>query len=117
MTIQPKPVGVQIPQHMLSDRYWKATLHLFAKHALLKRYFTTKYFDFEEDTIDFEEDTIDSAALKRLSRTWSQSEKFMLNLALHLFNERLAKVNLSDMDYLDEFNKQLVLEALRLRFN
>lgn len=110
MTIQPKPVGVQIPKHLLSDRYWKATLHLFAKHTLLQRYFTTKFFDFEEETID-------SAALKRLSRPWSQSEKFMLNLALHLFNERLAKVNLSHMDYLDEINKQLVIEALKLRFS
>ncbi|WP_238652339.1 hypothetical protein [Paenibacillus piscarius] len=105
-----KPAVVQIPQLMLTDCYWRALNHLFTQHSLLQRYLTTQYFDMEEGTVD-------AAALKRLSRPWSQSEKFMLNLALHLFNERLAKVNLSDMDYLDDFNKLLVIEALRLRFN
>ncbi|AKG34656.1 hypothetical protein [Paenibacillus durus] len=104
-----KPATVQVPAHLYKDRYWRGTLHLFTKHSLLHRYFTSKYFDLEEGTIE-------SAALKRLSRPWSQSEKFMLNLALHLFNENLAKVNLSDMDHLNGFNKQLVMEALRLRF-
>ncbi|AIQ63888.1 hypothetical protein PSTEL_13145 [Paenibacillus stellifer] len=110
MQAQVKPAAVQIPPHLSKDRYWCGTLHLFMQHSLLHRYFTPKYFDFEEETID-------SAALKRLSRPWSQSEKFMLNLALHLFNENLAKVNLSDMDFLDGTNKQLVIEALQLRFN
>ncbi|WP_019913196.1 hypothetical protein [Paenibacillus sp. HW567] len=109
MTTPAKPAAVQIPAHLLTDRYWRALNHLFTQHCLLQRYLTTQYFDMEEGTVD-------SAALKRLSRPWSQSEKFMLNLALHLFNERLAKVNLSDMDYLDEFNKRLVIEALRSRF-
>ncbi|MNK84428.1 hypothetical protein D3C87_1042760 [compost metagenome] len=101
---------MKIPAHLaLQNRYWRGTLHLFVKHCKLQRYLTTKYFDFEEETIDV-------AALKRLARPWSQSERFILHLALHLFNENLAKVNLSDMDCLDDLNKQLVLVALRLRF-
>ncbi|WP_268874254.1 hypothetical protein [Sutcliffiella cohnii] len=39
----------------------------------------------------------------------------MLKLALHLFNER-NKVNLGDMDYLDDSNKKLAIEAIKLRY-
>lgn len=101
---------MKIPDHLVvADRYWRGTLHLFSKHDRLNGCLNSKYFDFEEGTIDF-------AALKRAARPWSESEKFMLNLALHLFNQR-NKVNLSDMDYLDSTNKQLALEAISLRFN
>ncbi len=99
---------MQIPAHLMQDRYWKGTLHLFMKHDKLQRYFTNQYFDFEEGTID-------AAALKKVSKPWSQSERFILELALHLFNESY-KFNLSDADYLDSANKTLAFEALRLRF-
>ena len=100
---------MQIPAHLLKDRYWRGTLTLFMKHAKLQRCLTSQFFDFEEGTVDV-------AALKRLAKPWSQSEKIMLNLALHLFNERHAAVSLSDMDMLDSTNKALAFEALRLRF-
>lgn len=107
-----EPQGeMKIPAHLvLQDRYWRGTLHLFSKHDRLNGYLNSKFFDFEEETIDF-------AALKRAARPWSESEKFMLNLALHLFNQQTKQVNLSDMDYLDSMNKRLALEAISLRFN
>lgn len=97
-----------IPASLMQDRYWASIIHLFSNHSKLKTVFNTKYFDLEIGEIKV-------TSLKRLASPWSQSEKFMLNLALHLFNER-NKVNLSDMDYLDDYNKKLALEAISIRF-
>lgn len=103
-----------IPSHLTRDRYWKGVIHLFSNHYKLKQCFITKYFDLEGEMIK-------ATALKRLSKgtstsaSWSTSEQFMLNLALHLFNDQ-HKVNLSDIDYLDDNNKKLAFEALKLRF-
>lgn len=97
-----------IPNHISTDRYWKGVIHLFKNNWKLKSVFNTKYFDMECGEIKI-------TALKRIAGPWSQSEKFMLNLALHLYNER-NKVNLSDMDYLDEYNKKLAFEAIKMRF-
>ncbi len=96
-----------IPEHLLKDRYWRGTLYLFVHHPKLQRYFK-KYVDLQAERIKV-------VALKKEAAPWSQSEKFALNLALHCFNQR-HKVNLSDMDYLDDFNKKIALEAIRLRF-
>jgi hypothetical protein len=98
-----------IPDYMTRDRYWGSTLHLFSKCERLKDCFDTRYFDLTNATIKI-------TALKRDSKPWSQSERFMLDLALHLFNER-NKVNLLDMDYLDPNNKAIAMEANRMRFN
>ncbi|PKG23927.1 hypothetical protein [Niallia nealsonii] len=98
-----------IPIELMNDRYWKSLLHLFMNHDKLNSVFTTKYFDFHNNTIRIQ-------ALKRNAAPWSYSEKVMLNLALHLFNER-NKFNLSDIDYLDAFNKKLAFEAMAKRFS
>lgn len=99
---------VVIPVCMKKDRYWASLIHLFKNHPKLNSVFTTKYFDIEEGIVKFQ-------SLKRVAGPWSHSEKIMLNLALHLFNER-NKFNLSDLDYLDDHNKNLAFEALRIRF-
>lgn len=99
---------MQIPTELMQDRYWRSALHIFTNCARLQN-LVTKYIDFDECTIDF-------SGLKRISRPWSQSEKFMLNLALHLFNENNKLANLSDMDYLDGYNKQIALKAIMLRY-
>lgn len=96
-----------IPRELQQNRYWKGTLHIFTNNTKLQRY-AASYIDFEECTINAE-------GLKRIARPWSDSERFMLNLALHLFNERY-KVNLSDMDYLDTNNRQIALKAIQMRF-
>ena len=98
----------KIPQYLMEDRYWKGVIHLFKNHYKLQDFFTNKYFDLENGMIKI-------TSLKRVSAPWSQSEKFMLNLALHLYNEK-NKVNLSDMDYLDDYNKKLAMEAITMRF-
>jgi hypothetical protein len=100
--------ALQIPAHLMKDRYWKGTLHLFTNHSKLQRYLVPEHFNFEENTVN-------AKKLKQVAKPWSQSERFMLDLALHLYNEQ-HKVNLSDMDYLDSSNKGLAFEALRLRF-
>lgn len=99
---------MQIPAELQKDRYWAALLHIFSKHAKLQRFLTTEYINISTRTVKV-------AALKKIAKPWSESERFMLNLALHLYNEQ-HKVNLSDMDYLDPNNKAIAFEALRLRF-
>lgn len=101
---------MKIPAHLVvQNQNWRGTLHLFMNHHRLNSCLTSQYFDFEEETVDCEE-------LKRTARGWDDSERFILDLALHLFNQR-NKVNLSDMDYLDQANKKLAFEAISLRFN
>lgn len=97
-----------IPAELMKDRYWGSLLHIFLNQPKLHRFLTTKFFDMQCRMIH-------TRALQNASRPWSQSEKFMLQLALHLYNES-HKVNLSDMDYLDPNNKKLAFEALQIRF-
>ncbi|MBG9657847.1 hypothetical protein [Cytobacillus firmus] len=97
-----------IPAYIASDRYWKPVIHLFQNSAKLNTLFTTKYFDMENGLIEV-------TALKRAASKWSQSEKFLLYLAIHLYTND-GKMDLSVMDYLDEYNKKLALEAIKLRF-
>lgn len=97
-----------MPERILKDRYWQPLIFLFQQNAKLNQYFTDEYFEFEEGTIKV-------AALRAKSKYWSQSERFMLSLALHLHSDR-NKINLSDMDYLDNNNKELVIDAIRMRF-
>jgi hypothetical protein len=101
-------MAISIPTSLLRDRYWASLIHLFQNHYCLKSAFTTKYFDLETETIK-------TQVLKKNSSVWSHSEKIMLSLALHLFNER-NKFNLSDLDYLDDNNRKLAYEAIRIRF-
>jgi hypothetical protein len=98
-----------IPSHLVRDRYWKPLIYLFQNHSKLSSYFTTKYFDLEAGIVK-------TQSLKRVAAPWSHSEKAMLQLALHLYNER-NKFNLSDLDYFDDYNKKLAFEAMKLRFN
>ncbi|MGD6940968.1 hypothetical protein ACQCT6_02870 [Cytobacillus gottheilii] len=92
----------------MKDRYWGSMLHLFLNHPKLNNCLNTKYFDLSDETVKIQ-------SLKRVAGPWSTSEKVMLNLALHLFNER-NKFNLSDMDSLDSNNRKLAFEAMHIRF-
>jgi hypothetical protein len=98
-----------IPSYLLKDKYWGSMLHLFIHNHKLKSVLTDKYFDFEEGTVSI-------TTLKRKAAPWSKSEKFMLYLALHLFNSR-NKVDLGDMDYLDQNNMVLAIEAIKMRYS
>ena len=51
-----------------------------------------------------------------ITKPWSSEEKFMLALALHLFNENNKLPNLSDMDLLDSVNKEIALKAIIYRY-
>jgi hypothetical protein len=99
---------VIVPVDLMQDRYWGSMFHLFKNNWKLKTVFTQDYFNFDEGTVNI-------TALKRRASAWSQSEKFLLKLALHLFNDR-NKVDLGDMDFLDEVNKKLAFEAIKMRY-
>lgn len=98
----------KVPEHIARDRYWKPVLHLFQNNAKLRTLFTTKYFNLENGLIKVD-------ALKRSTSKWSQTEKFMVNVAIHLYTNN-GRLDLSNMDHLDDFNRKLVLEAITLRF-
>lgn len=97
-----------IPAHLMNDRYWAPTIFLFSNHYKLQSTFNTRYFDLDDMIIDIPK-------LKKLAAPWSHSEKIMLSLALHLFNEK-HKFNLSDLDYIGAENLDLALKAIRMRF-
>jgi hypothetical protein len=99
---------ITIPASLLRDRYWASLIHLFQNNSRLIGLFTDRYFDLEIATVEINK-------LKKATSGWSNSEKIMMNLALHLFNER-NKFNLSDLDYLDSYNKKLAFEAMLIRF-
>jgi len=97
-----------ISPSLLRSRHWRSMIYLFQNHPKLQKHFTTKYFDLENETIKIR-------SLKLLAKPWSDSEKFMLDLALHLFNDS-NKVDLGRMDYLDQNNTIMALKAIELRY-
>lgn len=97
-----------IPDHLYQDRYWRGLLYIFTNHNKLKQFLNPEFVDFEELTVKVDK-------LKRASKGWSTSEKFMLALALHLYNGR-NKVDLSEADRLDGGNTEIALKALWLRY-
>ncbi|MDH6351883.1 hypothetical protein [Brevibacillus sp. 1238] len=102
-------MAAEIPQHLLQSRHWRSLIYLFQNHPKLQGYFNTKYFDLHAERVK-------AQALKRESKPWSDSERFMLDLALHLFNDS-NKVDLGGMDYLDHNNTRLALKAIELRYS
>lgn len=81
---------------------------MFSNHYKLQTVLTSQYFNLEDQTIRVPE-------LKKATKGWSKSEKFMMDLALHLYDSS-NKVDLSGMDYLDKSNTQLALEAITMRY-
>ncbi|AZS15324.1 hypothetical protein [Paenibacillus lutimineralis] len=91
------------------DRRWIALLHIFKNTPRLEPFLTTHYMNPKRGVLHIQR-------LRAASKGWSRSEKFMLVLAFHFYNES-NKVNISDMDYLDFHHKEVAFEALRIRFN
>lgn len=98
-----------IPDHLYQDRYWRGLLYIFMNHNKFKQLLSNPEF------IDFEELSVHVDKLKKTSKPWSTSEKFMLDLALHLYNGR-NKFDMSEADRLDDKNTEIALKALRLRY-
>lgn len=91
-----------------NNQYLDALLYIFKNHSKLENYFTEEYVNVESQILHIEK-------LKQLSKTWSTNEKFMLDLALNLFGIQ-GKIDLNMIDYLDQDNKQIAIEALKIRF-
>lgn len=98
-----------IPDHLHQDRYWRGLLHIFTNHNKLKQFLSNPEF------IDFEELTIHSDRMLEASNSWSVCEKFMLEVALHMYNG-IHKIDLSLADRMDEGNTVILLKALQLRY-
>lgn len=90
------------------DPEWASIMYLFKNHSKLQNYLVNDYFNRENGFVDVKR-------LLKISKKWSRSERFMLRLAIHLFNCSV-KVDLNDIDYPDANNKRLVSEVLKIRF-
>lgn len=88
---------------------WSALLYLFQNHSTLQKYFKSDYFDLDNGLIYLDQ-------LLQVSKSLSTTEQFVLQLALNLFNGRV-NIDLNYIDYLDQNNRQLLIEALKIRFN
>jgi hypothetical protein len=88
--------------------YMDTVTFLFSNHSKLQSYLT-------EEFINIYEGIIEEDKLRSIAKSWSRSEKFVLNLALHLYSGQ-GKIDLNDIDYLNLENKRLVMEALKIRF-
>ncbi|WP_379142310.1 hypothetical protein [Paenibacillus sp. sgz500992] len=97
-----------IPEHLLQDRYWRGLLHIFTNHNKLKQLLLNPAL------IDFEELTVHADELVKASKGWSPSEKFMLTVALHLFNG-INTIDIQQADRLDDNSTKILQEALQLR--
>lgn len=98
-----------IPSQLFEDKYWKGLLHIFMNHGKLKHFLSDPaYFDFEEFTLH-------SDKLLEASKDWGTGERFMLEVALHMFNG-IHKVDLSKADVLEDKYLEIVIHALRLRY-
>ena len=86
------------------DRQGLAATYLLAAPMLRGR--ADKWIDFERHEIDFE---------AMLDNSWSHGERVMISAAYDLFNagERVALDEL--VSTLDDFNLQLVLDAISIR--
>src|SRR5690349_14305236 len=97
-----------IPAYLMIDRNWGPLLFLFLKNDKLNTFMTTRYFDLDNREVSIQ-------AIKNRAKPWSESEKVMLYLAFHLFNES-NKFNLSGLATLDQANLALALKAIKMRF-
>lgn len=102
---------VHLPDWVRRDVYWSSSLYILGKMAQHSEKFKSligHYVDLENYSISF-------TKMKNAASKWSTSEKIMISMAAHLFNE-VHRFNLSDLDYLDAQNKEVAQKALQMRF-
>lgn len=99
---------MDVSQMKNQDPYWSSLLFLFCNHSKLKSYLTDEYINLDEGFINQEK-------LLKKSKPWSRSEQFILKLAMHLY-AGIVKIDLNEIDCLDDNNKKLVFKALQIRF-
>jgi hypothetical protein len=102
---------IAVPEWMISDVYWRGTIHVLRNMANREPEFRPLLQHF----VKIDESSIDFFGMKRAVSSWSHSEKIMVKLAAHLFNQ-VHKFNLSDLDYLDSRNMKVALKAIELRY-
>lgn len=95
-----------VPAHLRSDRYWRALLYIFSRQPTLRAFLSPAYFNFEQEEVE----------VKKLQRLpLGSGLEFMVQLALHLFNDR-HPINLAALAGLDAYNYDLAMEAINIRF-
>lgn len=111
-----RPAGVEesfeqwlqghVPAGLHQDRYWRSLLYIFHRQPTLRAFLSPAYFNFAREEVE----------IKKLQRlTLGSGLEFMVQLALHLFNDR-NPISLSALGGLDAFNYDLAMEAINIRF-
>lgn len=104
--------GQRLPEWVKNDPYWHSALYVLQK--MIER--DPKFLELTRKFIDLETASVSFRDMKKAVERWAHSEKIMVALAAHLFNE-IHEFNLSDLDYLDSNNKQVAVTAIRVRFS
>ncbi|MDR3543252.1 MAG: hypothetical protein P4L69_20170 [Desulfosporosinus sp.] len=108
--LAPIKTVITLPSWAKNDVYWHSSLTILCSMVDRDQKFRhlLYYINLDESTIDF-------FAIKHAVSSCSHSEKIMVNLAAHLFNET-HEFKLSDLDYLDGRSKKTALKAIEFRF-
>ena len=96
---------------MIYSNQFEALRYIFLNHPKLKEQVNGPY------VINFEGQILDVKSLKSLARKWTFNERFLLHLALNLFDLEDVKVDLSRINRLNEKERDIALTAIRIRFD
>lgn len=95
---------------MFYNSQYHALRYIFVNHPKLKKLIGGPYINLEGQLIDVN-------SLKALARKWTFNERFLLDLALNLFEVDGTKVDLSRINRLNEKQREIALTAIRIRFD
>ena len=96
---------------MIYNNELEALKYIFLNHEKLRKEVESG------ELVNLESQIIRSHALREKARKWTISERFLLHLALNLFNFCCVKVDLSRIDRLNEKERDIALTAIRIRFD
>lgn len=96
---------------MIYNNQLEALKYIFLNHEKLR-----KEIEIGE-LVNLESQIIRYNLLREKSRKWSVNERFLLHLALNLFDFCCIKVDMSRIDRLSENERDIALTAIRIRFD
>lgn len=102
---------LSLPQWVKDDVFWHGSLFILG--SMVER--EPKFRPLLHKFVNLDESTIDFFGMKKAVSSWSHSEKIMIKLAAHLFNQ-IHKFNLSDLNYLGSKNMKIALKAMEIRY-
>ena len=96
---------------MIYNNQLEALKYIFLNHEKLRE-------EVERgELVDLDSQIIRYNELREMARKWTINERFLLHLALNLFDFCCVKVDLSRINRLNEKERDIALTAIRIRFD